>query len=193
MSVLPWDSANLTDIADYFLQGKLVVLPTDTLYGVLAVAKNPEAVEKVYRLKGRNPAKPVIILISEVGDLKKLSVSPTEWQMKYLDKYWPGKVSIILTCETEELRYLHRGANSLAFRLPDDERLRELIKLTGPLIAPSANPEGLAPALNMAKAQEYFGDRVALYVDGGERNSLPSTLVSLVGDKLQVLRGQPPV
>src|SRR5258706_6817173 len=193
MSVLPWDSANLTDIADYFVQGKLVVLPTDTLYGVLAVAKNPEAVEKVYRLKGRNPAKPVIILISEVGDLKKLSVSPTEWQMKYLDKYWPGKVSIILTCETEELRYLHRGANSLAFRLPDDERLRELIKLTGPLIAPSANPEGLAPALNMAKAQEYFGDRVALYVDGGERNSLPSTLVSLVGDKLQVLRGQPPV
>src|SRR5204863_149383 len=68
----------------------------------------------------------------------------------------------------EKFEYLHRGTNTLALRLPKDESLQNLLKKTGPLIAPSANVEGLPPAKNITDAKKYFGDGVDLYIDGGE-------------------------
>ena len=76
--------------------------------------------------------------------------------------------SIILDCFDEDFAYLHRGTNSLAFRLPQEEGLINLLKTTGPLIAPSANIEGFLPAKNILEAKNYFGEQVDMYVDAGE-------------------------
>ncbi|WP_343122149.1 L-threonylcarbamoyladenylate synthase [Sulfurihydrogenibium yellowstonense] len=89
-----------------------------------------------------------------------------------------------------ELEYLHRGAKTLAFRIPDDpEFLSFLNKLDTPIVAPSANPSGLTPAEDIHKAIEYFKDKVDLYVDRGKSESnVPSTIVKVENSKIKILR-----
>lgn len=185
--VLAWNQSNLPTAADRLLSGEICVIPTDTLYGTLAL---PKFAQKVYDLKGRNPDKPCIILISDLSQLQLFKVTPTQTQKEFLNKYWSGPVSVILPCKYSEFEYLHRDTDSLAFRLPDNDLLCQLINLTGPLIAPSANPEGQSPALNISEADKYFADKVGLYLDAGQLDNPPSTLVSLLNDSPQVLRGE---
>lgn len=168
--------------------GGIAVLPTDTLYALVVSAHNREAVEHVYELRKRNKNKPVIILIAESKDVELFGVHVDEKTERILSSLWPGKVSVILLCEEEKFNYLHRGAGTLAFRVPEDEWLRNLLKETGPLIAPSANLEGLPPAKTIEEAQEYFGDDVSTYIDAGILDSLPSTLVEIKEGALRVVR-----
>lgn len=147
-------------------KGGIVVLPTDTIFGIVCQALNKKSVEKIYKLKKRNPEKPVIILISKIKDVEMFGIKIQPEEMKVLKKFWPGKVSIILPCKNKRFAYLHRGTNSLAFRLPKKESLINLLKKTGPLIAPSANPEGLSPSKNIKEAKDYFGEGVGVYLSG---------------------------
>ena len=157
--------------------GGIVVMPTDTIYGLLTSATNPSAIERLYQLRQRDHNKPFIILISALEDLKLFNVQPTPKQLEQLNQLWPGPVSEILCTR--------------AFRLPAKAILRELISQTGPLVAPSANLAGQPPATTMAEAQAYFGNQIEGYVDGGHLEGEPSTLVSLAGDgNLTVLRGR---
>lgn len=188
--IVYWNKANIDLIAKKIVAGSVAVIPTDTLYGIVATATNPDAVEKVYKVKSRRPDKPAIILISSIDDLSKFAIHFTDYQKEILKKYWPGKVSIVLPCEDEKYKYLHRGTKTLAFRLPNEPLLHNLLKLSGPLIAPSANPEGKNPALTISDAISYFGDSVNIYVNAGTRNSLPSTLISVEREKIEVLRGK---
>ncbi len=164
------------------------VIPTDTLYGLVGRAQDREVIERIYRLKGRQPNKPLIILISSFEDLSKFKVKADAKTKKVLEKYWPGKVSVILPCPNQEFEYLHRGTKTLAFRLPDYPELIHLITQTGPLAAPSANPEGLPPAKNIKEAREYFGNEVDFYYTKGILKSPPSTLIEVRGGKIKVLR-----
>jgi L-threonylcarbamoyladenylate synthase len=93
-----------------------------------------------------------------------------------------GPTSIVFDCPDDSLAHLHRGTKTLAFRLPLLKPLRDLLLLTGPLIAPSANPEGLPPAQNLTEARGYFGGLVDLYVDGGEICGKASKLIKLHKD-----------
>ncbi len=161
------------------------VLGTDTLYGLVGSALSPKAVERIYRIKERDTNKPLIILISSWDDLELFKV---KFEKKLLAKYWPGKVSIILPCDQEEFFYLHRGKKSLAFRFPKKESLIALLKKTGPLVAPSANPEGSKPAETIEQAKEYFNDSIDFYLDEGELTSLPSTLIAFNKGKAVIKR-----
>ena len=87
-----------------------------------------------------------------------------------------------------KFRYLHRGKNAVAFRLPADVALRRFLKKTGPLIAPSANFESEPPAKTIKETQKYFGDKIDFYIDGGKLKSKPSTLISIKNDKIHVIR-----
>ncbi len=100
------------------LNGGIAVLPTDTIYGLHCLATNKGAVERIYDLKGRDRAKPFIILISSLDDLKSYGVTVDEKLSELLANYWPGPNSIILPVTNERFEYLHRGTKSLAFRLP---------------------------------------------------------------------------
>ena len=167
--------------------GKIAVIPTDTIYGIVSVAFNKDTVEKIYKLRKRNPTKPFIILISSLKDLKHFGIVLTQKQKDLLQKIWPNPVSVILACPESKFQYLHRGTKTLAFRMPKNKDLLELLERVGPLVAPSANFEGGKPAENIKEAKKYFGDNV-LYVDGGKLTGKPSTLIDLIGSKPKVVR-----
>ena len=157
-------------------------MPTDTIYGVVGSALNPKTVDKIYNFRKRDISKPMIILISAIADLKKFGIVITSKQRDFLNKNWPNPVSVILPCPGEKFAYLHRGKKSLAFRQPKNGNLRKLLKETGPLVAPSANPEKEKPAETIEEAKNYFGNKMAFYTDAGELKSKPSTIVRLYED-----------
>jgi len=175
-------------LVEVIKKGGVGVIPTDTIYGLVGKALSRKTVKRVYKLKQRNPKKPSIILISKIDDLKLFKIKLDENTKKFLQKYWPGKVSVILPCPYKKFSYLHRGTKNLAFRLPDYPKLVDLLKKTGPLIAPSANPESEKPAKTIKEAKNYFGEKVDFYTDVGQLESLPSTLISIKDEKVEVLR-----
>jgi L-threonylcarbamoyladenylate synthase len=123
-----------------------------------------------------------------MDDLKLFGIKVDHKMKLILEKYWPGKISIILPCKYKKFQYLHRGTGGLAFRLPANESLREILLQTGPLVAPSANPEGREPAVNLAEARKYFGNKIDFYYGSGKLQSPPSTLIKVVKGKVEVLR-----
>lgn len=131
------------------------VIPTDTVYGIVASARIPEAVERVYALRNRDGDKPCIILLAERKDLGEFGVTP-EMKLDFLNKHWPGAVSVLFPCEDDRFFFLHRGIQALAFRVPDNEWLRNVLRKTGPLIAPSANSQGKPAAKSIDEAEQVF-------------------------------------
>ncbi len=169
-------------------EGKLGVIPTDTLYGVVCQALRLESVERLYRVRGRSPSKPCIVLIPAIESLEHFGITLGRDVRARLAEWWPGAVSVILPVPEERYAYLHRGLETVAFRLPDHSGLLGLLGQTGPLVAPSANPEGLPPAKTVDEAEAYFGGNVDVYLDGGRLSGEPSTLVAFEEGHLTVLR-----
>ena len=176
------------DVINILKNGGVVVMPTDTIYGILGSALNEKTVEKVYQLRKRNLDKPFIILISSLNDLNQFNIKLTKKQKEFLEKHWPNPISVILSCNSEKFQYLHRGKNSLAFRIPSDQKLLEILKQIGPLVAPSANYEGQKPSETIAEAKKYFGEKVGLYIDGGIIKSKASTLIEFDKKGFKILR-----
>lgn len=168
--------------------GACVVAPTDTLYGLLARASDQHAVSQLYQLKGRDERKPCIVLISSVADLALFYVELSAQQKEFVTHVWPGPVSVVLPCPDDRFSYLHRGTRHIAFRLPNHPALVDLVAHVGPLVAPSANPQGMPPAFTIQEARHYFGHAVAAYVDGGVCSGEPSTLVRFEQERVIVLR-----
>jgi len=168
----------------------VVVLPTDTLYGIIASAESKKAVEYIYKIKGRNEDKPFIVLINSYKDLGLFGIKVDKEQAKFLEKIWPGKVSVILPCIQSKFNYLHRGTKSIAFRMigEKNKNLFNLIKKVGPLVAPSCNKQGDIPAESITKAKEYFNNEIDLYINGGVRKSAPSTLIKYENGEWIILR-----
>ena len=180
---------NLERAVEELNGGGVAVIPTDTIYGIVARSLDPGAVERLYQLKGRDSSKPFIILVSSAEALADFEIELSLDQKNAISKYWPGPVSLIFDCPNEKLNYLHRSTNSLAFRIPNNSWLLELLSETGPLSAPSANPEGQAPAHDINQARDYFNTQVSCYVDGGEMVSQPSRLIKIYPDgREEILR-----
>ena len=177
-----------SDIVFRLKQGSIGVLPTDTVYGIVASARIPEAVERVYALRNRDTDKPCIVLLPDAGALEEYGIVPTVYESEFLDKRWPGPVSVLFPCDSECFFFLHRGTKMLAFRVPYHAWLRDVLRETGPLIAPSANPQGEPVARILDEARSYFGSRVDLYADGGKLAGESSTLVQFEGNQMRVLR-----
>lgn len=170
---------DLTDprLVEILLLGGIAVIRTDTLYGLVASANNEQAVEKIYAIKHRQPHKQLITLISSTDQLMDDYAKEVHDD---INKLWPGKNSIVLPSSLAPA-WLLRGGDSLAYRLPNDEILQTLLYKTGPLVAPSANPESLPPAMTINEAINYFGDTIDMYVDGGNvTEPQPSRLYRLM-------------
>lgn len=156
---------NLDKIIKILKNDGVGVIPTDTLYGLVGSVFSKKAINRIYKIKNRDKNKKLIVLISSVKDLEKFGIKINKEKAKILEKFWPGKVSIII--------------KNIAFRLPNKKSLIEILKKTGPLVAPSANREGEKPAENIKEAKEYFGDSVDFYLAGGILRSEPSTLLRI--------------
>ncbi len=183
------ESEKFVEVLKY---GGVGVMPTDTIYGLVGSAISRKAVARIYKLRRRNPKKPMIVLIGSINDIKKFGAMAGTAERKILKSVWPGKVSVILPINDKrlatKLQYLHRGTGALAFRLPKPFWLRRLLKKTGPLVAPSANWEGRPPAKTAREAKKYFGPRADFYLDGGKATGKPSRLVKIENGKTEILR-----
>ncbi|TAL14178.1 threonylcarbamoyl-AMP synthase [Patescibacteria group bacterium] len=168
-------------------KGGIGIIATDTIYGIVGQALKQSTVERIYKVKKRTPTKPFIILISDLGDLNEFDIEINQPTRATLNSYWPGPVSIILDCPNDKFEYLHRGTSTLAFRMPAKPELRDILKQTGPLVAPSANPEGLEPAADVEAAKVYFGDSVDFYIEGTVSKK-PSRIVKITDAGEEVIR-----
>lgn len=182
--MLTWGSALVASLQE----GKIGVIPTDTLYGLVGSALNPDTVERIYKVRKRDANKPFIVLIADISELKRFDVGLSKKEESLLRKCWPGKISVILECLSPRFAYLHRGTKTIAFRLPNHSELRSLLKQTGPLVAPSANIQGKSSATTIDEAEKYFKDFVDFYVDGGKLSVNASTVVSLQDGIIEVIR-----
>jgi len=170
--------------------GQLVVLPTDTIYGLVCSAHLPESVERLYTVRRRNPKAPCIVLIGSVRQIASFGIELSTDVQTLLSSYWPGPTSIVLPSSDPRWSYLRRGGSTLAFRLPDYPALQSLLVAAGPVVAPSANPADQPPATTIAEAKDYFGDAVDVYIDGGRLAGAPSQLIALdPAGNVRVLRG----
>jgi L-threonylcarbamoyladenylate synthase len=181
---------NTDKIVKYIRNDKIGIYPTDTLYGIIGTALKREVVDNIYNIKKRNKDKPFIVLISSINDLRKFNIKLSLKQKEFLNKNWPNPLSVILPVFDKELAYLHRNTSSIAFRLPKQKILREFIKKTGPLVAPSANIQNKNPVSTIKEAKEVFKNGVYFYVSKGKKinSNVPSTIVSLLKDKPEIVR-----
>lgn len=171
-----FSSVNDPEIIRILLAGGVGVLRTDTLYGLVARADDEAAVRRIYELKGRDDDKSPIVLISSIDQIYD---DLDERHRIFAGDAWPGPVSIIVPSVAAPT-WLRRGNDSVAYRMPAKPELRQLIDATGPLVAPSANPQGMQPAMNLTQARYYFSSNVDFYVDGGTvEDARPSQLVRL--------------
>lgn len=180
-----FSTVNDPGLAALLKQGGVGVLPTDTVYGLVCRAADETAVAKLYGLKHREN-KPGTIIASRLQQLIDLGLRAR--YLKAVEDYWPNPLSVVIPCG-EELHYLHQGQHSLAVRIPADEKLREFLAQTGPLLTSSANAPGEPTATNLAEAQTYFGKQIDFYVDGGSIiDHTPSTVIRIVDDAIEILR-----
>lgn len=177
------DKVQLQDIVLKIKSGRIGVIPTDTIYGIVASVRFPESIEKVYRLTKRPQSKPFILLISDTRQLKELGISINDEQRLALSELWPGAVSAILPCVSADMEYLHRGTKTLAVRLPDLRWLRDVVEKTGPIIATSANMSGEPTPDNIADIKTRLPG-LDFYV-AGETGDRPSKLVKIEKDGAQ--------
>lgn len=179
---------NIIECSKNLINNEIGVIKTDTLYGLVGRAHDKQSVERIYNVKNRDVNKPLIILISTQDQLKDFSIELDSNISKKIQLYWPGTNTLIFRCNDEKLDYLTKQGQSLAFRLPNDKQLCHLIDKTGPLVAPSANPEGEKPAKSIIDAALYFGEEVDFYVESGfASHSKASKIISLI-DGEKVLR-----
>lgn len=174
-------------ITEALKSGDLVVARTDTIYGILALASSPSAASKLYATKHRDNQKSCIILVSNIQDIPNLFGEHKETYLAMLAK---RPTTLVVSAPDDYLPHLQRQDGTLAFRLVRNCELTTIIDATGPLLAPSANPEGLEPATSVEQAVDYFGDKIALYVDGGEVTSnIPSKIIAINDDdEIEIIR-----
>lgn len=164
-------------------RGELVVLPTDTVYGVGADAFSPEAVERLLAAKGRGRQSPPPVLIPNTDTLAALAREVTEPLTALADAFWPGALTIITHANPALDWDLGDTGGTVALRIPARDLTIELLRETGPLAVSSANLTGEPAATNADEAKAMLGDSVAVYLEGGVADGLSSTIVDTTGLK----------
>ena len=182
-----WTRIDLDDVdgaADAVLEavesGKLIVLPTDTVYGVGADAYNSSAVASLLTAKGRGRDKPPPVLVSDAGLVKALAQDVPSAANDLMAAHWPGALTLILRATSSLQMDLGDTDGTVGVRVPDHPGTREILRRTGPLAVSSANVAGGEAATNLDQAIEQLGNSIALYIDGGDLGDpavAPSTMV----------------
>lgn len=169
--------------------GQVIVLPTDTVYGVGADAASPAAVQRVLDAKQRGRDFPPPVLVAESVFVRALAANVDERAEALASAFWPGALTLVLRARPG-LRYdLGNRGDTIAVRVPDHPGAREILRRTGPLAVSSANVHGRPAALEIAEAVDQLGDSVALYLDAGPMSGpVASTIVDLSGGPARILR-----
>jgi tRNA threonylcarbamoyl adenosine modification protein (Sua5/YciO/YrdC/YwlC family) len=168
--------------------GRLVVIPTDTVYGIGADAFSSTAVRSLLAAKNRGPDMPVGVLVGSWSTIDGLVLSVPRPARLLIEAFWPGDVSIVLP-HAPSLSWDLGSSGTVMLRMPLHPVAIELLREVGPMAVSSANVSGKSPATSVDDAREQLGESVAVYLDGGPSGDpVPSTVVDLSGDEPVVLR-----
>lgn len=170
-------------------RGDLVVMPTDTVYGIAADAFTPAAVTSLLAAKGRDRSMPPPVLVGSVSTLDGIASDIPDVARRLVEEFWPGALTLICHQQPSLVWDIGDTDDTVAVRMPDDKLALDLLVETGPLAVSSANITGQPPATTCAEAEEQLGDSVAVYLDAGSTpGGVPSTIVDLTGPVPRVLR-----
>jgi tRNA threonylcarbamoyl adenosine modification protein (Sua5/YciO/YrdC/YwlC family) len=170
-------------------QGELIVLPTDTVYGVGADAFDPVAVRGLLAAKGRGRNMPPPVLVSSATTLDALAVRVPGYARALVEEFWPGPLTLVCHQQSSLQWDLGDSRGTVAVRMPDDEVALAILERTGPLAVSSANKTGMPAATDADQAIEMLGEDVDVVVDGGtSRGGEASTIIDVTGSQGRVLR-----
>lgn len=174
------DPAAVADAVSALARGELIVIPTETVYGLAADADNPAALKRLYDVKDREEGKPVASLISNTDMIEHTGIQLSNSAKLLAEAFWPGPLTLILPS----------GGGFRGFRMPDHPVALAVIRAHGrPLAASSANRSGEPDATTVEEAMASLGDSVSVYIDSGPaRHKTPSTVVRVDRDELHILR-----
>ena len=169
--------------------GQLVVLPTDTVYGIGADAFNSDAVAALLSAKGRGRDMPVPVLVGSWSTIDGLVAAVPSTMRELIEAFWPGGLTLVVEHAPSLAWDLGDVHGTVAIRMPLHPVAIELLERTGPMAVSSANRTGMPAATTAAEAQAQLGDSVNIYLDGGTaQEGVASTIVDLTGDRPRIVR-----
>lgn len=182
-------------IAKSLKKGEVVILPTDTCYGLSVNALNFKAIEKVFRIKGRLEKNPLSIIIKNVSQAREYSITDKRTKILF-SKFLPGPLTIIVQKKKNLPNILTSGKNSVGLRIPDNLVIKKIMKeIDFPITATSANISGLADPYSIEEIlKQYKKNKILpdLIVDAGRLKKVkPSTIIDLTEDKIRLIRQGP--
>ena len=169
-------------------QGRAVVLPTETVYGLFSKALDEEAVDHVYQLKGRPRDKALNLNVASLDDILNFSKNQPPYLQKLVESFLPGPLTIILEANDKVPYWVNSNLTTVGFRMPSHPVTLELIREFGPLIGPSANLSGLASGVSFKEIVKDFGQELLGIEDDAFLTGQDSTILDLSGDKVKILR-----
>lgn len=184
-------TADLQEAAHLLKEGNVVGIPTETVYGLAADARNPEAVRQIFAAKGRPADNPLIVHIAKLKELESVAVSVPELALKLAEKFWPGPLTMILPKHPSIPTITSGGLDTVGVRMPSHLVARKLIELSGvPIAAPSANISGYPSPTTAQHVMRDMHGKIAAVVDGGDCCvGVESTVIALEGeDSVRILR-----
>jgi tRNA threonylcarbamoyl adenosine modification protein (Sua5/YciO/YrdC/YwlC family) len=180
--------AGLAAAAGAVRAGQLVVLPTDTVYGIGADAFSAAGVRALLEAKGRGRDMPVPVLVGSWSTVDGLVLGVDPQARRLIEAFWPGGLSLVLPHAPSLAWDLGDTRGTVMLRMPLHPVALELLREVGPMAVSSANRSGHPPAVNVEAARDQLGDRVPVFLDGGPSGAQASTIVDLTGGEPVVLR-----
>ena len=185
------DPGALAEALDILVDGGLVAFPTDTVYGLGALAFDEQAVSQIYEVKGRSAEKAVPVLIGDVAQLSRVAAGVNSVGEKLAQRFWPGPLTIVLPRHSS-IPDAVTALPTVGIRIPDFAPTIELLRLTGPLAVTSANISGQGSPSTAREVEAQLGGRIPLILDGGVTpGGIASTVVDCTRGKPVILREGP--
>jgi len=184
------DKEGIKRAARIVQRGGVIVFPTDTFYALGVNPYDPQAVANVFQLKRREVTLPILLLISDVEDLKQIPIEPPPNFFPLAHRFWPGPLTMVVKVADRFPANLKGGGQTLGFRLPGADIPRDIVRQCGfPITGSSANISGQNPSCRVEEVIEQFGDKIDLTIDGGETRGIKgSTILDLSGSEPIILR-----
>lgn len=180
----------LQEAADIIINTGVIGYPTETVYGLGANALSDATVEKIFDLKGREKNKPILIIASDLDQVKRMVTSFPRHAEILAKAFWPGALTMIFEAAPQLSPLLLGGGNQIGIRIPASQICLELLKLCGvPITSTSANLSGRENPITAQEVLDYFGKKLDLIIDGGRLPSrVASTVIAIENEKLKLLR-----
>jgi len=171
--------------------GGLVAFPTDTVYGLGASIQQPEAIERLFKVKQREPSKAIPVLLGNPSDLTLISQQIGFNALRLAEEFWPGPLTLVLT-RNPSLPEILSQTNTIGVRMPDHRVALDLLGMCGPLAVTSANRSGSPSARTADEVIDQLGGQIDLILDGGlTPGGIPSTVVDCTTERLEIIRPGP--